>query len=200
MAGRELLAGATRRARELEARQRRMTEEQSSLRRVATAVAAGSPPAGIFALVSLDAGHLLGADCAAIVRFQGADRVTVLGRWTHDEHGAEDPDATVDVRPGSLLDRLRCGERHRARPAWTASTTACASPRRCATAPRCGARSSSWPPIRTSSPPAPRSACRTTPTSSPPRWPTPRTAPGSTPRRRRTRSPACPTTAPSASG
>jgi diguanylate cyclase (GGDEF)-like protein/putative nucleotidyltransferase with HDIG domain len=110
VAGRELLAGTTRRANELEARQRRMTEEQSSLRRVATAVAAGSPPAGIFALVSLDAGHLLGADCAAIVRFQDADRVTILGRWTHDEHGADDPDATVDVRPGSLLDRLRHGE------------------------------------------------------------------------------------------
>ena len=110
MAGRELLAGATRRARELETQQRRMTEEQSSLRRVATAVAAGSPPAGIFALVSLDAGHLLGADCAAIVRFQSADRVIVLGRWTHDEHDAEDPDATVDVRPGSLLARLRSGE------------------------------------------------------------------------------------------
>jgi diguanylate cyclase (GGDEF)-like protein/putative nucleotidyltransferase with HDIG domain len=109
-AGRELLAGATRRASELEARQRRMTEEQSSLRRVATAVATGSPPAGIFALVSLDAGHLLGADCTAIVRFQDAERVTVLGRWTHDDHGAEDPDATVDVRPGSLLDRLRTGE------------------------------------------------------------------------------------------
>jgi diguanylate cyclase (GGDEF)-like protein/putative nucleotidyltransferase with HDIG domain len=110
MAGRELLAGTTRRANELEARQRRMTEEQSSLRRVATAVAAGSPPAGIFALVSLDVGHLLGADCAAIVRFQDADHVTILGRWTQDEHGADDPDATVDVRPGSLLDRLRCGE------------------------------------------------------------------------------------------
>ena len=110
MAGRELLAGATRRARELEARQRRMTEEQSSLRRVATAVAAGSPPAGIFALVSLDAGHLLGADCAAIVRFQSADRVIVLGRWSHDEHDAEDREATVDVRPGSLLARLRAGE------------------------------------------------------------------------------------------
>jgi diguanylate cyclase (GGDEF)-like protein/putative nucleotidyltransferase with HDIG domain len=77
---------------------------------VATAVAAGSPPAGIFALVSLDAGHLLGADCAAIVRFQDADRVTILGRWSQDEHGTEDPSGTVDVRPGSLLDRLRCGE------------------------------------------------------------------------------------------
>ena len=110
VAGRELLAGATRRAGELEARQRRMTEEQSSLRRVATAVAAGSPPAGIFALVSLDAGRLLGADCAAIVRFQDSDRVTILGRWTHDEHGPDDPGATVDVLPGSLLDRLRCGD------------------------------------------------------------------------------------------
>jgi diguanylate cyclase (GGDEF)-like protein len=73
-------------------------------------VAAGSPPAGIFALVSLDTGRLLGADCSAIVRFEGPDRVTVLGRWTHDEHGPEDPAATVDVRPGSLLDRLRGGD------------------------------------------------------------------------------------------
>ena len=110
VAGRELLAGALRRARELEAEQRRMAEEQSSLRRVATAVAAGSPPTAIFALVSLDAGRLLGADCAAIVRFDDADRVTILGRWTHDEHRPEEPDATVDVLPGSLLDRLRCGE------------------------------------------------------------------------------------------
>jgi diguanylate cyclase (GGDEF)-like protein/putative nucleotidyltransferase with HDIG domain len=110
IAGRELLAGSTRKASELEAHQRRMTDEQSSLRRVATAVAAGSPPAGIFALVSLDAGYLLGADCAAIVRFQDAERVVILGRWTHDEHGPEESDATVDVRPGSLLDRLRSGE------------------------------------------------------------------------------------------
>jgi diguanylate cyclase (GGDEF)-like protein len=111
VAGRELLAGATRRANELEAHQRRLTEEQASLRRVATAVAAGSPPTGIFALVSLDAGRLLGADCAAIVRFQDAERVSILGRWTHDEHGPgdADADATVEVAPGSLLDRLRCG-------------------------------------------------------------------------------------------
>ena len=110
VAGRELLAGATRRASELEAKQRRMAEEQSSLRRVATAVAAGSPPTGIFALVSLDAGRLLGADCAAIVRFQDPDRARILGRWTHDQHAPEASDAVVDVPPGSLLDRLRCGE------------------------------------------------------------------------------------------
>jgi diguanylate cyclase (GGDEF)-like protein len=110
VAGRELLAGATRKATELEARQRRLTEEQSSLRRVATAVAAGSPPAGIFALVSLDVGRLLGADCAAIVRFQDPEHVAILGRWTHDQHAAEATDAIVEVVPGSLLDRLRCGD------------------------------------------------------------------------------------------
>jgi diguanylate cyclase (GGDEF)-like protein len=110
VAGRGLLAGATRKATELEARQRRLTEEQSSLRRVATAVAAGSPPAGIFALVSLDVGRLLGADCAAIVRFQDPEHVAILGRWTHDQHAAEATDAIVEVVPGSLLDRLRCGD------------------------------------------------------------------------------------------
>jgi diguanylate cyclase (GGDEF)-like protein/putative nucleotidyltransferase with HDIG domain len=77
---------------------------------VATAVAAGSPPAGIFALVSLDAGRLLGADCAAIVRYQDAEHVAILGRWTHDEHAADAPDGIVEVPPGSLLDRLRCGD------------------------------------------------------------------------------------------
>jgi diguanylate cyclase (GGDEF)-like protein len=110
VAGRELLAGATRRASELEAHQRRLAEEQSSLRRVATAVAAGSPPAGVFALVSLEAGRLLGADCAAIVRFQAADRATILGRWTHDDHAPQAPEAVIEVLPDSLLDRLRCGD------------------------------------------------------------------------------------------
>jgi hypothetical protein len=51
VAGRELLAGLSRQAGSLEAEQRRLAAEQSSLRRVATAVAAGSPPAGVFALV-----------------------------------------------------------------------------------------------------------------------------------------------------
>ena len=115
VAGRELLAGATRRANELEARQRRLAEEQASLRRVATAVAAGSPPAGIFALVSLDAGRLLGADCAAIVRFQDAERVTILGRWTHDEHGPRgdrrDRRGAAGQPPGPPARRRR----HRAR-------------------------------------------------------------------------------------
>ena len=108
-----------------------MTEEQSSLRRVATAVAAGSPPAGIFALVSLDAGHLLGADCAAIVRFQDADRVTSSGA------GPTTSTAPKTRTPPSTCARAACSTAcAAARPSratgWTASTTACASPPRCA--------------------------------------------------------------------
>src|SRR3954469_17497547 len=55
-AGRELLAGLSYQARALEHEQRRMAAEQSSLRRVATAVAAGAPPEVIFALVSSEVG------------------------------------------------------------------------------------------------------------------------------------------------
>ena len=110
VAGRELLSGALRRARELESHERRMAEEQASLRRVATAVAAGSPPTGIFALVSSEAGHLLGGDRAAIIRYEEGDRVTVLGRWSHDEAGPVDTATTREIVPGSLLARLRDGE------------------------------------------------------------------------------------------
>ena len=89
VAGRELLVRATRRAAQLEAEQRVHVDEQSALRRVATAVAAGTPPAGTFALVSSEAGRLLGADAAAIARFQDEDRSVALGRWAREGGGAQ---------------------------------------------------------------------------------------------------------------
>ena len=110
VAGRELLAGLSRQTSELESEQRRLAEEQSSLRRVATAVAAGSPPAGIFALASSEAGRLLGAESAAIVRYQDADRGIVLGRWTASERDRHALSSVSELTPGSLLDRLRGGE------------------------------------------------------------------------------------------
>ena len=197
VAGRELLAGATRRARELEAHQRRMTEEQASLRRVATAVAAGSPPDRDLRARLLEAGHLLGADGAAIVRYEEGDRVTVLGRWSHDEHGPVETGATAKVPPAAcssacvrrgIAREVIDGEHRRMRLAAPVQT-----------APRCGARSSSWPPIRRVRPRRRGAPAPTSPTSSPRPWPTPRIARGWTPRRRRTGSPGCPTTAPSAS-
>jgi diguanylate cyclase (GGDEF)-like protein/putative nucleotidyltransferase with HDIG domain len=61
---------------------RELAEHQSSLRRVATAVAAGAPPEGILALVTSEAGRLLAADAAAVARFEtGGAHAMVLGTW-----------------------------------------------------------------------------------------------------------------------
>jgi diguanylate cyclase (GGDEF)-like protein len=109
VAGRELLAGLSRQTSELEGQQRRLAEEQSSLRRVATAVAAGSPPAGIFALASSEAGRLLGAVQAAIVRYDG-DHAIVRGRWSADKRDRHQLASVSGLTPGGLLDRLRAGE------------------------------------------------------------------------------------------
>ena len=69
---------------QLERTQRDLVGDQSSLRRVATAVAAGLPPQAIFALVSAEAGRLLSAEAAGIARFEEpgdrVDRARHLGR------------------------------------------------------------------------------------------------------------------------
>jgi diguanylate cyclase (GGDEF)-like protein/putative nucleotidyltransferase with HDIG domain len=91
------------------ARWQRLSEEHASLRRVATAVAAGSPPAGIFALVSSEAGRLLRADAAAIVRFRDDDRFDLLGRWTRDARDDTELAIVGDLPPGGVLERLRAG-------------------------------------------------------------------------------------------
>jgi signal transduction histidine kinase len=48
----------------------RLAEEQATLRRMATLVAQGLPPADIFSAVSEEAGRLVGSDTAAVVRFE----------------------------------------------------------------------------------------------------------------------------------
>ena len=201
VAGRELLAGATRRASELEAHQRRMTEEQSSLRRVATAVAAGSPADRRSSRSSRSTPGACWAPTAppsSASRTPTASPSSGAGRTTSTAP-SEPATRQSTCLPGSLLDRLRCGEAI-ARDELDGEH-ALRAPGRPGAHGRRGvgrARRRGQRPAA-SSRPEPRSACRTTPTSSPPPWPTPRTARGSTPRRRPTGSPACPTTAPSAS-
>jgi diguanylate cyclase (GGDEF)-like protein len=102
-AGREVLAGLSRRATALGEEQARLAAEQSSLRRVATAVAAGSPPQAIFALVSTEVGRLLGADAAAIGRYLGDDRLQAAGVW----RGHTEPGQVLELDPGEELSRLR---------------------------------------------------------------------------------------------
>jgi signal transduction histidine kinase len=76
---------AGRRARPDELRQ--LAEEQAALRRLATAVARGVPTGEIFRAVAGEVGPLLGADDAAVVRFEPDHTATVVagaGRWLGD--------------------------------------------------------------------------------------------------------------------
>jgi signal transduction histidine kinase len=72
---RELRAGGARRD-ELP----KLADEQAALRRLATAVARGVPPADIFKAVAEEVRPLLGADETAVLRFEPDDTATILAR------------------------------------------------------------------------------------------------------------------------
>ena len=58
----------------------RLAQEQTALRRVATLVARGVPPAEVFPAVAQEVRHILGADASLIVRADPDGEVTVLAR------------------------------------------------------------------------------------------------------------------------
>jgi signal transduction histidine kinase len=60
----------------------RLADEQAALRRVATLVAEGAPPAKVFQAVSLEVAQLVPAEGAALTRFEADGTVTALGGWT----------------------------------------------------------------------------------------------------------------------
>jgi signal transduction histidine kinase len=60
----------------------RLADEQAALRRVATLVARGVPPAEVFAAVAEEVGRLLGTDLAAMLRFELDETVTVVAGWS----------------------------------------------------------------------------------------------------------------------
>jgi signal transduction histidine kinase len=60
----------------------RLAEEQAALRRVATLVAAGAPPADVFEAVSAEVAALMGADGSALTRFEADGTVTSVSGWT----------------------------------------------------------------------------------------------------------------------
>jgi len=68
----------------------RIAEEQAALRRVAVLVASGVPPEEVFTAVTAEAGRLLGADQAAVGRYDPDNAVTIFARWS----------AAGDKRPG----------------------------------------------------------------------------------------------------
>jgi signal transduction histidine kinase len=61
----------------------RLAEEHAALRRVATLVAEGAPPAEVFEAVSAEVAALMGADGSALTRYEEEDgTVTALSGWT----------------------------------------------------------------------------------------------------------------------
>jgi signal transduction histidine kinase len=60
----------------------RLAEEQAALRRVATLVAAGAPPAEVFEAVSAEVAALIGAEGSALTRYEDDGTVTALSGWT----------------------------------------------------------------------------------------------------------------------
>jgi signal transduction histidine kinase len=60
----------------------RLTGEQAALRRVATLVAHGALPEAVFTAVAEEAGRVLGADRATMVRFDPDGTGTVVGAWS----------------------------------------------------------------------------------------------------------------------
>jgi len=61
---------------------RRFAEEQAALRRVATRVAAGAPPAEVFEAVSAEVAALLGVDGSALTRYEPDGTMTTVSGWT----------------------------------------------------------------------------------------------------------------------
>jgi GAF domain-containing protein len=57
----------------------RLVEEQAALRRVATLVARGAPPAEVFQAVVAEVGRLVPADAAALSRYEMDDTLTIIG-------------------------------------------------------------------------------------------------------------------------
>jgi signal transduction histidine kinase len=60
----------------------RLANEQTALRRVATLVARGVPPAEVFAAVAEEVGRLLGTDAAHILRYEHDGTATLVAGWS----------------------------------------------------------------------------------------------------------------------
>jgi signal transduction histidine kinase len=75
----------------------RISDEQNTLRRVATLVARAAPPEEVFTAVAAEAGRLLDADFAVISRHEADGTVTAVGDWRSS-------DAADLLTPGSRLE------------------------------------------------------------------------------------------------
>jgi GAF domain-containing protein/ketosteroid isomerase-like protein len=70
---------------------RSFAEEQAALRRVATLVASGAPPAQVFTAVAAEIGQLLQVDYTVLVRYDPDEAITVVGTWSGSGAAAPSP-------------------------------------------------------------------------------------------------------------
>jgi signal transduction histidine kinase len=82
-----VVSGLAARARRETQESARLGREHAALRRVATLVARGAPPAEVFDAVADELGPFLGADITGIARFEADGTATVVARlgWRNDE-------------------------------------------------------------------------------------------------------------------
>jgi len=59
-----------------------LAQEQAALRRVATLVARGAPPAAVFTAVAEEVGRLLPIDAAVVDRYDAGGTVAIVGAWS----------------------------------------------------------------------------------------------------------------------
>jgi signal transduction histidine kinase len=99
--------GAARALAVSEAAQRALADEHAALRRVATLVAAESPPSHVFQQVTEEVGRLLGLPRASVVQFHGNRTATVVGAWR--EHGdlRFPVGASLDLDGDSVVAKVR---------------------------------------------------------------------------------------------
>jgi signal transduction histidine kinase len=111
-------AERTRAARALavsEAAQRELADEQAALRRVATLVAAESPPSEVFEQVTEEVGRLLALPGAAVVQYDGGGTARVVGGWSEDGKLRIPVGTSLDLDGDTVLAKvLRTGAAGRA--------------------------------------------------------------------------------------
>ncbi len=91
--------------RHLRQRAELLAAEQSSLRRVATAVVESEQEGRIYELVATELARLIGAGAAGIMRLDGEERAIVMGSWADREGGRYEPGTVVPIVPGGDVDR-----------------------------------------------------------------------------------------------
>src|SRR5262249_2826280 len=80
----------------------RLADEQSALRRVATLVAEGAPPAVVFDAVATGIEALLGADGATLCRYEADEEVTIVAQRGMGVERNDDGTARAGVQPTSV--------------------------------------------------------------------------------------------------